>query len=142
MGKTAPRRVNLGNAYLDLVKKFPLTSIRNDEHLHQAQNTLDSLFALGTLNADQEAYLEALSDLIEVYESHNVHIDSPDDATILTYLMGLKEISQSTLASETGIQKSTISEVLSGKRQLTRQHIARLAKYFGVGQNAFSVAAP
>lgn len=51
--------------------------------------------------------------------------------------MDSQSISQRQLALATGVQKSTISEVLSRKRTLTRAQIARLANYFGVEQGAF-----
>ena len=140
MANAIKRDGNIGNAYLNLVKQFPLTSIRDDEHLGQAQEMLDSLFVREPLDDGEEDYLEALSDLIEIYESQNVHFDDPSDADMLTYLMELRGVNQSTLATETKIQKSTISEVIAGKRTLTRPQIAKLAKYFGVGQGTFSMA--
>lgn len=127
------------DSYLELVKVFPLTSIRNRSHLKEAQCYLDALFARGSLDEGEEIYLEALSDLIAHYEAQHVDIGSPGDAEVLRYLMEAHGISQCALASDTGIVKSTISAVLAGKRPLTRSHIAKLAKHFGVGQGAFAM---
>ena len=135
----AMMRGEIRHVYLDLVNKFPLTSIRDDRHLCNAQKMLDSLIARGPLKEGEDDYLEALSDLIGVYEAQNVHFDVPGDAEVLTYLMELKGASQAKVAADTRIAKSTISEVMSGRRNLTRQHIARLAEYFGVSQASFSV---
>lgn len=139
MGKTIKRGGGANDAYLELIRRFPLTSIRDDKMLAEAQQVLDSLLAM-RLNVGEQTYVDALSDLIEIYETQNVQISEPTDAAVLEYLMKLKDISQTALSAETQIQKSTISEVLSGKRCLTRAHIARLAKFFGVGQSAFSIA--
>jgi len=124
--------------YLKWIKAFPLASIRDDKHLEQATQVLHALLARPSLDAGEEQYLDALTDLVEVYESHHVPLATHGDAAVLAYLLELKGISQATVAEATGIQKSTISEVLSGKRLLTRQHIATLASYFGIGQQVFA----
>ncbi|MGH7137347.1 MAG: helix-turn-helix domain-containing protein, partial [Pirellulales bacterium] len=46
-------------------------------------------------------------------------------------------MSQTELAIKVGIAGSTISEVLHGKRQLRREHVARLAAFFGVSTAGF-----
>lgn len=67
-------------------------------------------------------------------------IEHPGDVELLKHLIEAREITQTTLAEETGIGKSTISEILSGKRKLTRKQIAILARYFHVGQGVFELA--
>jgi len=126
--------------YLKLVKKFPLTSIRNDEELTAAQAVLDGLLDNEPLDEGAEEYLEALSDLIALYEEEHVPMSNPSDAAMLRHLMEAKGVSQASLTSHTGIGKSTISEILSGKRPLTRKNVAKLSKYFHVGQGTFSLA--
>jgi HTH-type transcriptional regulator/antitoxin HigA len=59
------------------------------------------------------------------------------DAALLRHLIDARGVTQSKLASDVQIPMSTISEVLSGKRRLNRNHIALLAKYFGVSSAAF-----
>ena len=104
------------NAYLKLVRQFPLVSIENDKELSAAQEMLDWLLRRGKLDEGAEAYLNALSDLIVLYESEHVVIEHPGDAELLQHLIEARGITQTTLAAETGIGKSTISEILSGKR--------------------------
>jgi HTH-type transcriptional regulator / antitoxin HigA len=53
------------------------------------------------------------------------------DADMLRYLM-LAKSSQAAIHQATGIPKSTISEVLAGKKPFSRQMIRKLAEYFGV----------
>jgi HTH-type transcriptional regulator/antitoxin HigA len=42
------------------------------------------------------------------------------------------------VARQAGIAESTISEVIAGKRSLSRGHIGKLSRYFGVQPGAFS----
>ena len=51
---------------------------------------------------------------------------------MLRHLMDAKSVSQIEISRETGLPKSTISEVLSGKKSFSRQMIRKLADYFDV----------
>jgi HTH-type transcriptional regulator / antitoxin HigA len=118
------------NSYLELVSAFPLASIRSDEHLAEAQRVMDGLLARGRLNSGKDMYLDALSDLVACYEDAHHPIEPASDADMLGHLLDAKGVTQSEVSRETGIPKSTISEVLSRKRTLSRQMIRKLALYF------------
>ncbi|HLW64069.1 MAG TPA: helix-turn-helix domain-containing protein [Gemmataceae bacterium] len=121
-----------GDAYLALVRRFPLTSIQSEEQRTEAQRVIDRLLAKGRLNAGEEAYLDALSDLLAAYEDVYFPIRPPTDAQMLAHLMESKPVSQGQLSQEAGIPKSSISEVLAGKRPFSKQMIRKLADYFNV----------
>jgi plasmid maintenance system antidote protein VapI len=53
-------------------------------------------------------------------------------------LIEAKGAAQAEVARAAGIAESTISEVLAGKRDLTRAQIGRLARYFHVTPAVFS----
>jgi HTH-type transcriptional regulator / antitoxin HigA len=120
------------DSYLECILIFPLTTIASDEHLEAAQHVMDRLLASGKLDRGQQAYLDALSDLTASYEDEHVSIESASDADMLRHLLDAKGVSQAHLHRETGISKSSICEVLAGKKPFSRQMIRRLAKYFGV----------
>ena len=118
--------------YLELVLAFPLASIKSEEHLEAAQEVMDRLLAQGELEDGEEMYLDALSDLVAAYEDQHYPIAPASDADMLRHLMEAKVITQAQLSRETGIAKSTISEVLAGKKAFSRQMIRKLADYFKV----------
>ncbi|MFM9115844.1 MAG: type II toxin-antitoxin system HigA family antitoxin [Planctomycetota bacterium] len=118
------------DSYLELVLAFPLSSIRSDEHLDQAQRVMDRLLAKAKLDDGEQTYLDALSDLVAVYEDEQHAIEPASDADMLRHLLESKSVTQIQLSQETGIAKSTISEVLAGKRPFSRQVIRKLADYF------------
>ncbi|MFM8250266.1 MAG: type II toxin-antitoxin system HigA family antitoxin [Planctomycetota bacterium] len=118
------------DSYLELVLAFPLSSIRSDEHLNQAQRVMDRLLAKAKLDDGEQTYLDALSDLVAVYEDEQHAIEPASDADMLRHLLESKSVTQIQLSQETGIAKSTISEVLAGKRPFSRQVIRKLADYF------------
>lgn len=120
------------NAYLDLVLEFPLTSIRSEEHLLAAQAVMDRLLTKGKLRHGEEMYLDALSDLAAAYEDEQHSIEPASDTDMFRHLMEAKGVTQAELSQASGISKSTISEVLSGKRLFSRQMIRKLADFFDV----------
>jgi len=120
------------DSYLELVLAFPLSSIRSDSHLAAAQKVMDRLLAKPRLAAGEETYLDALSDLVAVYEDEHHAIEPATDAEMLRHLLAAKDVTQTQLSQQTGIAKSTISEVLSGKKPFSRQMIRKLAGCFKI----------
>ncbi len=120
------------DSYLELVQVFPLASVKSDEHLQEAQNVMDRLLAKDRLNQGEEMYLDALSDLVAAYEDQHHAIGPASDADMLRHLMEAKGVTQAQLHRDTQIPKSTISEVLAGRRPFSRSVIRKLARYFQV----------
>jgi HTH-type transcriptional regulator/antitoxin HigA len=120
------------DSYLDLVLAFPLTSIRSGEHLAEAQKVMDRLLAKEELDDGEATYLDGLSDLVGVYEDEHYPIEPPSDSDMLRHLLESKRVTQAQLSREAGIAKSTISEVLAGKKPFSRQMIRKLATFFQV----------
>ena len=120
------------DSYLGLVLAFPLASIRSDAHLDAAQEVIDRLLASGRLDHGQQTYLDALGDLVAGFEDAQHAIEPASDAEMLRHLMEARGVSQSELSEQTGLPKSTISEVLAGKRRFSRRMMRTLAEIFQV----------
>lgn len=120
------------DSYLRLIQEFPLASIRSVDHFAAAQLVMDELLRRRKLDLGEETYLDALSDLVATFEDEYYPIPAATDADLLRHFIEAKRITQIQLSRETGIPKSTISEVLSGKKHFTRQIIHKLADYFDV----------
>jgi HTH-type transcriptional regulator/antitoxin HigA len=119
------------DSYLDLILAFPLASIKSEAHLAEAQKVIDRLLVT-ELDSGANMYLEALSDLVASYEDEHYEIEPASDAEMLRHFMEAKNVSQTQLSRDARIAKSTISEVLAGKRPFSRQMIRKLADYFVV----------
>jgi HTH-type transcriptional regulator/antitoxin HigA len=132
--KTSGR--TLPDTYFDLVKQFPLTHVRDDAHLRTAQRVIDRLLEEDLDEGGQE-YLDALTDLVEVYENDHEQIPDAPEADVLRELMRANGLSQSELSRRVGIAQSTISAVLNGSRSLTKEHVIALAEHFRVSPAAF-----
>ena len=51
---------------------------------------------------------------------------------MLRHLMEAKGVTQAHLSRDTAVPKSTVSEILAGKKRLSRQMIRKFADYFQV----------
>ncbi len=120
------------DSYLERVLAFPLISIKSEEHLDAAQTMMDGLLTKGELDEGEEIYLDALSDLVAAYEDQHYTIEPASDADMLRHLLEAKGVTQAQLSRDTAIPKSTISEVLAGKKRFSRQMIRKFAEYFEV----------
>jgi HTH-type transcriptional regulator/antitoxin HigA len=123
--------------YFELVRTFPLKHFRTDRELVDAIGMMDSLLAKGELAPGEQDYLDVLTDLVELYEEQTMPMPAVSDAAMLRHLIEARGITQAKLAQETGIAMSTISNVLSGRRKLTRSHIGTLATFFSVSPAVF-----
>jgi HTH-type transcriptional regulator/antitoxin HigA len=122
--------------YFDLVKRFPLVHIRDTGHLEAAIAVIDELLR-EDLDEGAQAYLDALTDHVEIFEDRNIKIPDAPESDVLRELMSTNRISQTRLAREVKISQSTISAVLSGTRTLTKDQVSRLARFFRVSPAVF-----
>jgi HTH-type transcriptional regulator/antitoxin HigA len=123
--------------YLDLIRAFPLRPIRTEVELDQAIAIIDSLIDRDELQPDEQDYLDVLADQVHRYETEQHPLPAVSEADMLRHLIEAHDITQLKLATDTGIAESTISNILSGKRGMSRNHIAALAAYFHVSPAVF-----
>ena len=128
--------MQMPDTYFALVKQFPLTHLRDDDHLDAAQEVIDRLLTRD-LDEGEQDYLDVLTDLVESYE--NIHVDIPaaSEADVVRALMESNGLSQAMLAKRVGISQSTISAVLNGASALTKEQVILLAKEFRLSPLAF-----
>ena len=124
------------DTYFALVKQFPLTHLRDDDHLDAAQEVIDRLLTRN-LDEGEQDYLDVLTDLVESFENANVVIPDASEADVLRAIMESNGLSQTRLAKRVGISQSTISAVLNGMRSLTKEQVILLAKEFRLSPLAF-----
>jgi HTH-type transcriptional regulator / antitoxin HigA len=123
--------------YLELVQAFPLRHLQSDRELDEAIKVIDSLIVRSDLSRGEQDYLDVLTDIVERYETENCPISPVSDADMLHHLIEARGITQAKLSADVNISMSSISEILHGKKKLTRKHIGILAEYFGVAPSVF-----
>ena len=121
---------------MNLVVAFPLRPIRDDAELDQAIVVLNGLIDQQSLTDAELDYLEVLGGIVESYEAQHVEIPDVSGVELLKYLMEANGLTQASLVPIFG-SKSVISEVLSGKRELSKHQIRGLSQRFGLPADAF-----
>src|SRR6516162_4017169 len=90
------------DSYFQLVQRFPLAHIKEEESAEAAQALIDELLQK-ELDRGEQAYLDVLTDLLEAYEDEHVPIPDASEADVLRGLMTANGLSQPALAKKVGI---------------------------------------
>jgi HTH-type transcriptional regulator/antitoxin HigA len=120
-----------------LVRKFSPKVIRSEkenEVYTQALCELDQRSA--KLTRAEKELAELLTLLIEDFESKHYELPQAKPLDVLRFLMEQQELKQKDLVDVFGT-RSIVSEVLSGKRKLNKDHIERLSRRFHVSPDVF-----
>lgn len=129
------------DAYLLLIRMFPLRPLRSEDDLTEATALLDELVVKDTLTAAEADYLAVLSDLVEQYEAEAHVIPAAADADLLQHLLEATGRTTVQVAQSTGLAVRMVDAVLAGTHRLTREEIGLLARDFQVSPNVFSFGA-
>jgi HTH-type transcriptional regulator/antitoxin HigA len=121
---------------VEMIRKGAPRLIRNNKELAQYTQELFELTSKRSPTRHEEDAIELLTLLIERYESERSPIPDSDPVDVLRFLLESNGLSQRDISAELG-SESTVSLVLSGKRQLNRDHIARLSRRFHVSPAVF-----
>jgi HTH-type transcriptional regulator/antitoxin HigA len=121
---------------LTLVKRHPLTSIRNENELDAAQAVIDALLRQD-LDDGGQAYLDALSDLVIVYEQEHHAVAPLPPHELLAHMLAERGMSQADLARASGLAKATVSDLATGKRPFTVSQMHTVATIFGLPGTLF-----
>ncbi len=103
--------------------------IHDRQELREVLEMTDAM-AGHKLTADQEDYFDLLCSLITEYEKPQAPSVSGLEA--LKHLIEEHEMTGAELARVLDVTRSLASRLLSGERELTRDHIAKLAAHFSV----------
>lgn len=128
------------DSYLELVREFPLVPIKTDGDYDEAIAFLRRL-AIGdeeSLDRGQKAYLEALTQFVGDYEDSRFRTRARRMSPLkaLKYLMKSNGMKAVDLGGVLG-SRSLASQILNGKRALSKAHIRALADRFKVDPGLF-----
>jgi len=124
--------------YDSLLLQFKPRPIHNERDHARALRQIDTIMRRGPkLPRAESELVEVLATLIENYESvaHPTPQVSPADR--LAHLIVARGLTNAEVAAATGIPRSTITNVITGRRKLSTANVARLADYFDVPAGDF-----
>lgn len=106
---------------------------QHDAMLHQLEALLEREADLSTAERELVALLTLL---IEDFEERNYKLPRAKPIQVLKFLMDQHDLKQKDLV-DVFATPSIVSEVLSGKRELNKDHIQRLSQRFRVSPEIF-----
>jgi HTH-type transcriptional regulator / antitoxin HigA len=117
-----------------LAKALPKV-IQSEKENDRCMKTLLAL-EQNTLTPEEKDLADLLTLLIEDFEERRYQLPKASPLEAITFLMDQHGLKQKDLVDVFGTP-SIVSEVLSGKRDLTKEHISRLSKRFRVSPELF-----
>ena len=111
--------------------------IETEEENARMLSTIEKLMKKGEdLSAEEEKLLKLLTRLIKDFEQRYYHPPEAEPLEVLHHLMEARGIKPSQLWEVFG-SKGIASEVLNGKRGISKTHARALANYFHVPADLF-----
>lgn len=108
------------------------TEAENERYIAE----LEALHSRERLTPEEEQLAELLMLLIENFEAQHYQIRAAEPVEIVRELMDANGLKQADLLDIFGT-RSVVSEVLSGKRELSKTHIEKLSQRFHVSPEVF-----
>ena len=124
------------DTYIELLKAFPPRTIKTEEDLEATQNVVDSLIDKGKSTQDERDYLNLLGTLIYEYEQTQDIVPDIFGVDLLKALIAELNLRQKDLVPIFKTE-SIVSDILNGKRNLTVEHIQKLAEFFDISPAVF-----
>ncbi|MBS0210190.1 MAG: helix-turn-helix domain-containing protein [Planctomycetes bacterium] len=122
--------------YRTLLTRYTPRPIRSARDYRRMVALLEELM---TPHPDEARSLliEMLATLIEKYEAREQAAPASDPAAMLAHLLAARQVRPAQVASATGIPPATISNVLAGRRGISKQNAVKLGGYFRVSPLVF-----
>lgn len=124
--------------YRELLASEAPSVPRNNRAYARMLKRVENLMDEPKLSVAESKLLELLIVLVEAYEDTHEPVDPAAPLDVLRELMAANDVTQADLA-KVFHSKGIASEVLAGKRSLSKSHIAKLAQIFHVSPAVFFV---
>jgi HTH-type transcriptional regulator/antitoxin HigA len=123
-------------AYQTLLVEYQPRPIRTERDHQRALRQVEKLMR-GRSDCETSQLIELLGTLIEQYESQDDPTPRNSPRDMLAHFLENRGLTRSELARKTGIPPSVITNVLVGRRQISKSTALRLAEFFGVSVSHF-----
>jgi HTH-type transcriptional regulator/antitoxin HigA len=112
--------------------------IKSESENNRVLSIIEDLMAKGeeNLNREEDALLELLVDLVHDYERMRYPLASSPPHQMVAFLLEQRGLKPSALWPVLG-SKGRVSEVLSGKRAVSKEQARKLGAFFHVGVDLF-----
>ncbi len=124
------------NAYRNLLFEIAPKVIESEEEYQKALTITEQLTFNKNRTIEETKIYRLLVTLIEVYETENYPIEESTPHEILQHLMEVSGTRQADLVGIIG-SSGVVSEVVNGKRAISKTQAKALGDYFNLSPNLF-----
>ena len=110
--------------------------VHDEQHNQIYIQQLEELTSKAMVSPAEEKLIQLLTVLVEEYENKYHPVPNAGPLDILRHLMEVHELRQKDLVDIFGVE-STVSDVLNGKREITKEQVRRLSSRFHVSPAVF-----
>ena len=112
--------------------------IKTEEENERTLAVIESLMEKGerNLTPEEDVLLELLTNLVHDFEEKAYPIPKSDPHEMVAFLLEQRGLAPKDLWPVVG-SKSRVSEILAGKRPITKEQAKKLAEFFHVGVGLF-----
>ena len=128
----------MSTAYQTLLQEFVPRPIASASAYRRTLKQIDGLIRKAKRTRAEDDLLELLATLVEQYEirqGYTVPNLSPRDR--LAGLLEARQLTQTELSNGSHVPRTTINEILSGRRCISKANAVRLAKFFDLPTEEF-----
>jgi len=122
--------------YGGLLAKAAPTVIENERENRRLLKILKELMKKSDLTPEEKALAKLLGHLIQEFEQKFYKPQKPTPREALIEMMAMNHLKQSDLLSVFG-SSGIASEVINGKREISKAHAKALAKFFNTSTDLF-----
>ena len=124
--------------YGRLLSKAVPTVIKSEDENNRSLAIVEELMAKGEnkLTPEEDALLELLLGLVHDFEQNRYPIPASPPNEMAAFLLGQRQLPPAALWPVIG-SKSRVSEILSGKRSISKDQAKKLAAFFHVRADLF-----
>jgi len=122
--------------YQSLLVELAPRPIRSEREHHRALRQIERLMTPDP-NREKSEMIDLLATLIEQYESAKHPTPSASPRDLLAHLLENHGLTRAELARQTGLPRSAITNILCGRRRISKQNARRLATFFKLDVGAF-----
>jgi HTH-type transcriptional regulator/antitoxin HigA len=123
--------------YGSLLEKYQPKVIASESEYQKSLDAIASLMAKGEdLSPEESTLLETLAILVESYEETEFPMPISSPRNVLLHLMEVRSLKQVDLVKVIG-SKGVVSEILSGKRAISKSQAKELGAFFHVSPALF-----
>jgi len=136
---TTPMELKLHRTrYSSLLAEVAPTVPRTEKENERLLAEIEKLMAKGekNLSPEEDTLLELLTQLVETFEKRVYPREKTSPAELVAFLLEQRGLSPSDLWSVLG-SKGRVSELLSGRREVSKDQAKRLAAFFHISPAAF-----